>query len=107
MALVIAHPVHFSVDLSFYDTLPSPAVGDEIRGGLENYGRSPANESLHEVTVNTLLRALWSALSAFLPGLGAALVRDRRSRGRGPLRGVLRVPLMIAAVAASCTLRRT
>lgn len=101
MALVIAYPVYFTVYLSFYNTPPSLALEDKIYVGLENYGRILASESFHEVTINTLVWTVWSTLFAFLLGLGAALVLDREFRGRGLLRGVLLVPYVISAVAAS------
>lgn len=101
MALVIAYPVYFTVYLSFFSTPPSLALEDKIHVGLENYGRILAAESFHEVTWNTLVWTVWSTLFAFLLGLGAALVLDREFRGRGFLRGVLLVPYVISAVAAS------
>lgn len=101
MALVIAYPVYFTVYLSFFNTPPSLALEDKIYVGLDNYGRILAAESFHEVTWNTLVWTLWSTLFAFLLGLGAALVLDREFRGRGLLRGVLLVPYVISAVAAS------
>ena len=99
--LVIAYPVYYTVYLSFFSTPPSLAMEDKIYVGIENYTRILQSESFHEVTVNTLIWTLYSTFFAFVLGLGAALVLDREFIGRGLMRGILLVPYVISAVAAS------
>ena len=101
MMLVIAYPVYYTVYLSFFSTPPSLAMEDKIYVGIENYTRILQSESFHEVTVNTLIWTLYSTFFAFVLGLGAALVLDREFIGRGLMRGILLVPYVISAVAAS------
>lgn len=101
MLLVIGYPVYYTVYLSFFDTPPSLAMADKIYVGLDNYRQVLASESFREVTLNTVIWTVFSTMFAFLLGLGAALALDRPFRGRGLLRGVLLVPYVISAVAAS------
>lgn len=101
MMLVIAYPIYYTVYLSFFNTPPSLAMEDKIFVGIENYGRILASSGFHEVTINTLIWTIFSTFFAFVLGFGAALVLDREFHGRGFLRGVLLVPYVISAVAAS------
>jgi multiple sugar transport system permease protein len=101
LLLVIAYPVYYTVYLSFFSTPPSLAMADKIYVGLDNYGRILGSDSFHEVTINTAIWAVASTLIAFVLGFGAALVLNREFVGRGLLRGILLVPYVISAVAAS------
>jgi multiple sugar transport system permease protein len=101
MALVIAYPVYFTIYLSFFNTPPNLALEDKIFVGLANYGRILAAESFHEATWNTLVWTLFSTLFAFVLGFGVAITLDRELFGRSVLRGMLLVPYVISAVAAS------
>lgn len=101
MLLVIAYPIYYTVYLSFYSTPPNLALEDRIFVGLENYGRILGADSFHEATVNTLVWTLFSTGIAFVLGLGAAIVLNGVFVGRGLVRGILLVPYVISAVAAS------
>lgn len=101
MLLVIAYPIYYTVSLSFYKTPPSLAMSEKIFVGIDNYTRLLANQSFHEVTMNTVVWTVWSTFFAVVLGFGAALVLNKEFIGRGLLRGVLLVPYVISAVAAS------
>ena len=101
MLLVIAYPIYYTIQLSFFNTPPNLALEDKIFVGLENYGRILGAEAFHEASWNTLLWTFWSTLIAFVLGFGAALGLNRVFAGRGLLRGVLLIPYVISAVAAS------
>ena len=101
MLLVIAYPIYYTIHLSFFNTPPNLALEDKIFVGLENYGRILGAEAFHEASWNTLLWTFWSTLIAFVLGFGAALGLNRVFAGRGLLRGVLLIPYVISAVAAS------
>ena len=101
MLLVIAYPIYYTIHLSFFNTPPNLALEDKIFVGLENYGRILGADAFHEASWNTLLWTFWSTLIAFVLGFGAALGLNRVFAGRGLLRGVLLIPYVISAVAAS------
>ncbi len=101
MLLVIAYPIYYTVVLSFHKTPPSLAMADKIFVGWENYVRLLTSSSFHQVTINTLVWTVWSTFFAIVLGFGAALVLNREFIGRGILRGILLVPYVISAVAAS------
>ncbi len=101
MLLVIGYPVYDTVYLSFFDTPPSLSMDDKIFVGLDNYWKVLSSDSFHAVTLNTAVWTLFSTLFAFVLGFGAALALDRQFVGRGLLRGILLVPYVISAVAAS------
>ena len=101
MLLVIAYPIYYTIHLSFFNTPPNLALEDKIFVGVDNYSRILTSETFHEATWNTLVWTLWSTLLAFVLGFGAALALNRMFPGRGLLRGVLLIPYVISAVAAS------
>ncbi len=101
MLLVIAYPVYDTIYLSFFNTPPNLAMEDKIFVGLDNYGRILALDSFREATWNTLIWTVFSTLFAFILGFGAALSLNRAFLGRGLMRGILLVPYVISAVAAS------
>ncbi len=101
MMLVIAYPIYDTIYLSLFNTPPSLALEDKIFVGLGNYERILGMESFHEATWNTVVWTVFSTLIAFLLGFGAALALNREFAGRGVLRGILLVPYVISAVAAS------
>lgn len=101
MMLVIAYPIYDTIYLSLFNTPPSLALEDKIFVGLGNYERILGMESFHEATWNTVVWTVFSTLIAFLLGFGAALSLNREFAGRGVLRGILLVPYVISAVAAS------
>ena len=101
MLLVIAYPIYFTFYLSFFRTPPSLAMSDKIFNGVQNYVTVLSSSKFHEVTINTIVWTVWSTLISVVLGLGAALVLNREFIGRGILRGLLLIPYVISAVAAS------
>ncbi|MDW4498463.1 sugar ABC transporter permease [Sulfitobacter sp. D35] len=101
MLLVIAYPIYYTFVLSFYKTPPSLAMSDKIFVGIDNYIRLLSSSSFHDVTINTMVWTVWSTFFAVVLGFGAALVLNKEFIGRGLLRGLLLIPYVISAVAAS------
>jgi multiple sugar transport system permease protein len=101
MIAVIGYPVYYTVYLSFFATPPSLSMDDKIWVGLDNYTRILQSDSFREVTKNTLVWTIFSTFFAFVMGFAAALVVQREFIGRGLVRGILLVPYVISAVAAS------
>jgi multiple sugar transport system permease protein len=101
MAIVIAYPIYYTVYLSFFSTPPNLAMEDRIFVGFENYGRILGASSFHEATINTLVWTIFSTAIAFVLGFGAAIVLNGVFVGRGLARGILMIPYVISAVAAS------
>jgi multiple sugar transport system permease protein len=101
MLLVIGYPVYFTVYLSFFSTPPNLAMNDKIFVGLDNYLRILGAESVQETTVNTVIWTVCSTFLSFVIGFAAALALNSSFPGRGLLRGLLLIPYVISAVAAS------
>ncbi|MGV8832121.1 MAG: carbohydrate ABC transporter permease [Devosia sp.] len=101
MMIVIAYPIYYTVELSFFNTPANLQMKDKVFTGFDNYARILTSSSFREVTVNTLIWTVSSTLFSFLLGLGAALSLHREFIGRGVLRAVLLIPYVVSAVAAS------
>jgi multiple sugar transport system permease protein len=101
MLIVIAYPVYYTAELSFYQTPPSLQLKDKIFNGVDNYQTILSSAVFWKVTGNTVIWTLASTLIAFLLGLGCALSLHREFVGRGILRAVLLIPWVVSAVAAS------
>jgi multiple sugar transport system permease protein len=101
MLVVIAYPIYYTIELSFFRTPANLQMQDKIWTGIDNYVTVLNSSSFHEVTVNTLIWTVASTLFAFLLGLGAALSLHREFVGRGVLRALLLIPYVVSAVAAS------
>jgi multiple sugar transport system permease protein len=101
MLIVIAYPVYYTIDLSFFRTPASLQLKDKIFTGLDNYSTILSSAAFWKVTVNTLIWTIASTLIAFALGLGAALALHREFIGRGVLRALLLIPWVVSAVAAS------
>ncbi len=101
MLVVIAYPIYFTIDMSFFKTPPSLQLRDRSFVGMRNYQTILTAPAFWAVTVNTLIWTVFSTLFAFLLGLCAALALHREFAGRGVLRAVLLIPYVISAVAAS------
>ena len=101
MLIVIGYPVYYTIDLSFFKTPASLQLRDKIFVGFENYGTILTSASFWKVTLQTLIWTIFSTLFAFLIGLGAALALHREFAGRGIMRGLLLIPWVVSAVAAS------
>lgn len=101
MVIVIGYPIYYTVYLSFFATPPSLSMDDKIWVGLDNYTRILRSESFRDVTKNTFVWTIFSTFFAFVLGFAAALVVQREFIGRGLVRGILLIPYVISAVAAS------
>ncbi len=101
MMVVIAYPIYYTIDLSFYRTPANLQMKDKVFDGLNNYSTILASDSFRAVTINTLIWTVASTGIAFVLGLLAALALHEEFRGRGVLRAVLLVPYVVSAVAAS------
>jgi multiple sugar transport system permease protein len=101
MLVVIAYPIYYTVELSFYRTPPNLQMRDKIFVGFENYVTVLSSSSFLRVTLQTLFWTIGSTFFAFALGLAAALALHRDFAGRGLLRALLLVPYVVSAVAAS------
>ena len=101
MMIVIAYPVYYTAELSFFRTPPSLQLRDKIFTGLDNYTTILTSAVFWKVTWNTLIWTIASTLIAFALGLGCALALHREFVGRGLMRAVLLIPWVVSAVAAS------
>jgi multiple sugar transport system permease protein len=101
MLAVIGYPIYYTVYLGFFNTPPGRPLEQKIWVGLDNYKLILQSESFREVTKNTFVWTFFSTLLSFVLGFGAALVVQREFIGRGLVRGILLVPYVISAVAAS------
>lgn len=101
MGIVIAYPIYYTIELSFFKTPANLQMRDKIFVGVDNYATILSSASFREVTTNTLIWTFFSTLFAFLLGLAAALALHREFIGRGVMRAILLIPYVVSAVAAS------
>jgi multiple sugar transport system permease protein len=101
MLVVIAYPIYYTIDLSFFKTPPGLQLRDKIFVGMDNYSAILSSDVFWRVTVNTVIWTLASTLIAFILGFGSALALHRDFAGRAVLRAILIIPWVISAVAAS------
>jgi multiple sugar transport system permease protein len=101
MLIVIAYPIYYTIDLSFFNTPPSLQLRDKNFIGLDNYALILNSDVFWRVTANTFIWTISSTVFAFMLGLGAALALNRDFTGRSVLRAILIIPWVISAVAAS------
>ena len=101
MLIVIAYPIYYTVELSFFNTPPGLQLRDKIFVGLNNYTAILTSEVFWKVTWNTLVWTLGSTFISFVLGFATALALHRDFVGRGVLRAILIIPWVISAVAAS------
>lgn len=101
MGVVIAYPIYYTIELSFFKTPANLQMRDKIFVGVDNYATILSSASFREVTMNTLIWTFFSTLFAFLLGLAAALALHREFVGRGVMRAILLIPYVVSAVAAS------
>lgn len=101
MLIVIAYPIYYTIELSFFETPPGLQLRDKNFVGFDNYAAILNSPVFWKVTVNTFYWTLASTIIAFLLGLGCALALHREFIGRGILRAVLLIPWVVSAVAAS------
>src|ERR1041384_339087 len=72
MLVVIAYPVYYTIDLSFFKTPPGLQLRDKIWVGTDNYAQILTSDVFWKVTLNTVIWTFASTLIAFMLGLGAA-----------------------------------
>ncbi|HEX7109060.1 MAG TPA: sugar ABC transporter permease [Aestuariivirga sp.] len=101
MLIVIAYPIYYTIDLSFYKTPPGLQLRDKIFVGVDNYTAILTSDVFWRVTINTVIWTLASTIIAFVLGYASALALHRDFFGRAILRAILIIPWVISAVAAS------
>ena len=101
MLIVIAYPIYYTIELSFYKTPANLQMKDKIFVGFDNYVTLLTSESFWDVTLNTVIWTVSSTFIAFFLGVCAALSLHREFAGRGLMRALLLIPYVISAVAAS------
>lgn len=101
MLIVIAYPIYYTVELSFFNTPPSLQLRDKVFIGFDNYTLILNSDVFWGVTANTFIWTIVSTVVSFVLGLGCALALNREFVGRGVLRAILIIPWVISAVAAS------
>jgi multiple sugar transport system permease protein len=101
MLVVIAYPIYYTIELSFFKTPPGLQLRDKIFIGVDNYGAILSSDVFWKVTLNTVIWTIASTLIAFVLGFGSALALHRDFAGRAILRAILIIPWVISAVAAS------
>jgi multiple sugar transport system permease protein len=101
MLIVIAYPVYYTIDLSFFQTPAGLQLRDKIFIGIDNYKTILGSAVFWKVTGNTIIWTVFSTFFAFLLGLGCALALHREFVGRGVMRAILLIPWVVSAVAAS------
>jgi multiple sugar transport system permease protein len=101
MLVVIAYPIYYTIELSFFNTPASLALSQKQFNGLDNYVTILTSSIFWKVTWQTIIWTVLSTAIAFLLGLGAALALNREFAGRALLRGLLLIPWVVSAVAAS------
>jgi multiple sugar transport system permease protein len=101
MLVVIAYPIWYTVELSFFKTPPNLQMKDKIWVGLDNYRLVLTSSHFHQVTWQTFVWTFAGTGFAFVLGLAAALALHREFAGRGLLRAIFLIPYVVSAVAAS------
>jgi multiple sugar transport system permease protein len=69
MLIVIAYPIYYTVELSFYRTPASLQLRDATFIGLENYATLLRSPGFWKVTWQTLVWTVFSTFFAFVLGL--------------------------------------
>ena len=101
MLIVIAYPIYYTIDLSFFMTPPGLQLRDKIFVGFDNYTAILTSDVFWTVTWNTMIWTLASTVISFVLGFATALALHRSFMGRGVMRAILIIPWVISAVAAS------
>src|SRR3954447_16362057 len=65
MLIVIAYPIYYTIDLSFFNTPPSLQLRDKIFVGFDNYSLILSSDVFWRVTANTFIWTLASTVFAF------------------------------------------
>ncbi len=102
MLIVIAYPIYYTIELSFFKTPPGLQLKDKIFIGFDNYTAILTSEVFWTRHARTPSSGRWhrpSSPSCWASAAALALHRD--FIGRGVLRAILIIPWVISAVAAS------
>src|SRR6187551_2910315 len=92
MLIVIAYPIYYTIELSFFKTPPGLQLRDKIFIGADNYTAILTSAVFWQVTWNTLIWTAASTFISFVLGFATALALHRDFIGRGVLRAVLIIP---------------
>jgi multiple sugar transport system permease protein len=101
MLVVIAYPVYYTIELSFFQTPPGLQLQDKIFIGFDNYTAILSSPVFWGVTWNTIVWTVASTFFSYILGFACALSLHREFAGRGMLRAILLIPWVVSAVAAS------
>lgn len=101
MLVVIAYPIYYTVELSFFKTPPNLQMRDKVFVGFDNYATVLSSSRFHRVTWQTFVWTTASTGASFVLGLAAALALHKDFAGRGLLRAIFLIPYVVSAVAAS------
>ncbi|MCC5976047.1 MAG: sugar ABC transporter permease [Rubellimicrobium sp.] len=101
MMVVIAYPIYYTIELSFFRTPINLQMRDKVWTGTDNYVQLLNSSAFHRVTWNTFVWTAVSTILAFFLGLITALALQREFIGRGVFRALLLIPFVVSAVAAS------
>src|SRR5690606_34642776 len=99
MLVVIAYPIYYTVDLSFFRTPPGLQLRDKVFIGVDNYTTILSSDVFWRVTLNTAIWTLASTVIAIILGFASALALHRDFGGRAILRAIRIIPWVISAVA--------
>ena len=93
MLIVIAYPIYYTIDLSFFSTPPDLALTHKIFVGFDNYTRILTSDVFWQRHLeHGDLDVASRPSSPSCSGFGAALALHREFVGRGLLRGILLIP---------------
>ena len=82
MLIVIAYPIYYTIELSFFNTPPGLQLRDKIFVGFDNYTAILTSPVFWKVTSNTLIWTLGSTFISFVLGFACALALHRDFVGR-------------------------
>jgi multiple sugar transport system permease protein len=74
MLVVIAYPIYYTIELSFFNTPPGLQLRDKIFVGFNNYTAILTSEVFWQVTFNTLIWTIGSTLISFVLGVAASYI---------------------------------
>src|SRR4029078_3466351 len=86
MLVVIAYPIYYTIELSFFNTPPGLQLRDKTFVGFNNSTAILTSAVFWKVTWNTLIWTVGSTGISFVLGFAAALALHRDFFARGVLR---------------------
>lgn len=94
--VLTVYPLASGIQMSFTDWNGYSSGWSFV--GLDNYARLLNDPTFNTVLVNTLIYGVGSTLVQQLLGLSLALALDRPMRGRGALRAIVYLPVLVSPV---------